>query len=281
MSKEIISINQAIKDSVNQAESNPDKGLEKILELRKNVEIIDPNDNLSKAASLLNNDFIGIFTTNHGSPADTIAVYVALNEIQSKVDPEHFKGIRFIYAKSIDTGHQGKLVQRFFGGFKEILKKQKIFPLSVVRKKDQDEYGLTPDIDSLKEILDIPNTGLSVFLYPEGTLEGGRKNENGKLKGLQLAQEAKSINKVCKKCAKQGKKFFALPMAIRWTNLVLDPDIKDPTPESINYDQKFQIIIGNILYKKDLIDQKEEPVDIIMRRGIATLLPGELRGVYR
>ncbi|MFA5532670.1 MAG: hypothetical protein WDA13_03710 [Candidatus Shapirobacteria bacterium] len=275
MSREIIIGNPENEEAV----SN-NKGLEKILELRKNVEVIDPNNNLLKAASLINDDAIGIFATNHGSPADTIAVYVALNEIQSKVDPKHSKGIRFIYAKSIDTGHQGKLVQRFFAGFKEVLKKVKIFPLSVVRKKDQEEYGLIPDMDSLKEILDIPNTGLSVFLYPEGTLEGGRKGKDGKQKGLQLAEEAKSVNKVCKKCVKQGKNFFALPMTIIGSNLVLNPDIKDPSAESINYDQKFQIIIGDILYGKDLIDQKEEPVDIIMRH-IGFKLPEELRGVYR
>ena len=256
------------------------KNVEKLLELRKNVEVIDPNNNLSKAANLINNDYIGILATNHGSPTDTIAAYVALNKIQSEVDLENSKGIHFVYAKSIDTGHQGKLVQRFFAGFKEVLKKVKIFPLSVVRKKDQEEYGLIPDMDSLKEILDIPNTGLSVFLYPEGTLEGGRKGKDGKQKGLQLAEEAKSVNKVCKKCVKQGKNFFALPMTIIGSNLVLNPDIKDPSTESINYDQKFQIIIGDILYEKDLMDQKEEPVDIVMRH-IGFKLPEELRGVYR
>lgn len=259
-------------------ESDIANNLEKqqeIFNLLKNVEIIDPNDNLSKASALIEDGYIGIFASDHKSHADLLAVYTALSQIQSKVDLKSSKGIHFIYAKSIDTGDQGNLVKQIFAKFKQFLPSHKIFPLPVVRKKDEEKYGMEPEIEGLKKILSIPDEGSSFFVFPEATLEGGRKDHNGKPKGLQSAKEARSVNKVCQMCVKKGKKIFSLSMTIIDSDLVFDPD-----SGVINFNQKFQIIVGNILFENDLMNQGKEPVDVIMKE-IASNLPEERRGEYK
>jgi len=264
MAKEKVHVSQLADDLLRQQE---------VLNLINNFEIVDNNNNLSKVVDLRKDGFIPMFVSSHSSHADLLAALKVLNYVQDQTGPNPNE-IQFLYAKSIDTGHQGKSIQQVFDKFKTFLKRKNILPLPIVRKKDTTKYNLQSDSSSLKKILSIPEENSGLFIFPEASIEGGRV-ENGRVKGLQSVEDAQSINHLCKKCAKLGKKFVAVPIAINGSHLVFSPDTG-----IIDYNQTAEIIIGDLLFKDDLVGQKEKPLDIIMQ-NIAYHLPLESRGIFK
>jgi len=265
MTKEQVHISQLADNSEKQRE---------ILSLTNSFEIVDKNENLSQVVGLIKDGFIPIFVSSHSSHADLFAALKVLSFVQDQMDPNDPKFVQFIYAKSIDTGHQGKPIQQIFDKFKSFLKHKNVLPLPVVRQKDTEKYGLPPEMGNLKQLLSIPEKNNGLFIFPEGTTEGG-KIKNGKLNGLQSVEDASSINKVCKKCVKINKKFVAVPIAINGSHQIFSSDTG-----IIDYTKTAQIIIGDLLFEKDLIGQKEKPLDIIMQ-NIAYHLPLEARGIFK
>ena len=236
--------------------------------------------------------YLPIIVANHASHADGMAVSKVtrhLTRIAQASSPDgNFKGFSMPLAKSLLTGHQGWFLRMMYHLAEKPMKRNGLFALPLVREKDIDMYKME---DNTREYLAsfrrrVEGNYGGIMLFPEGTTEGGKKDEEGNFKGMQPFEE-KSISAHMKLLKKHsGRRVVIIPAGITGGSEIINSETKGIPLYSflkILDLSMLRITLGEIIPDDGSEFSHLRTSDDINRfvgGRIARLLPSEMRGVY-
>ena len=242
-------------------------------------ELICSPDTMSQICTYIDNGIFGFVAANHGSHSDGLAVAKLIEEISKGSS----KSIKFILpvAASMEAGKQGDEAKNILETFTPVCAAKGVEMIPVVREKDIKKYGLRRNYENLRKILMAHENGTTgIIALPEGSVQGGRKDENGNPYGIGQAEKGNLLDSMIPQHVKEGFNFFVVLAAINKSNNILSPD----TFEIKLYPDvdKATITISNtILTNSDFENLNSPPTSLIMRTIASMLPPGYPRGIYK
>lgn len=247
----------------------------------------DLDSGISKLpSSLAPNDML-IYVASHKSYADLIPILESVSRTRRAVS-----GLGNVYlplSASVEGGQHGPVAEVFYSeGGKLALLDQGIHPLNIVTENDRIKRGLeSNDLQQRQElgrIIAEPHS--SMFIFPEGTLEGGRYYDDGRVKGIQRVKR-RVLSLILLRAQEANRNVILFPLGISGTNRLLSAESDFLTPESLW--GLLQQRLGRNQYLAKV--RASEPLRLSYRKGfdadeyamssIAELLPEEERGCYK
>ncbi len=243
-------------------------------------EVVDKGDYRAAFSTAVDSGKLPIIVSNHQSIADGIAL--------GNITEGMSKPVRLPIAASITEGEQGELIQLLVAAYGPELRKRNLDMVSVVTERDRQVRGMSgQNKEMFNLLLKSPSEGYGFAIFPEQTVEGGRKDDDGTIKGMQYLERDKNLVAFMKKWIKQGFQLVILPVGIDRGNTTLDPDKK--TVEAISVDAAEMILgyrglvpMASITVGAPVeIDAVESGLtDHHFMRMIAPLVSEEARGAY-
>lgn len=202
-------------------------------------------------------------------------------------------------AASLATGHQDAGLKIMYEAVGPILDENHLRPVSMTRAKDVRRYGLQPNRKeyryNMQKGIEIDGfKGIAIF--PEGTVQAGRKNKQGKRFGMQPFKDGSIMENIT--FAKEfASEVVFVPVAVSGGYKVLDPDKNFPPPlkalaaglgfgnpaiVKVNYgmpvrssaEEVRQLILDAVNY------EGRRKLDAFFGHTVASMLPPQERGVY-
>lgn len=243
-------------------------------------EVVDGGNYREIFRSAVEQRRLPIIVSNHQSIADGIA----LGNITEGLG----KPIRLPIADSIVKGVQGELIQALVRAYGPELQKRNLFMIPVVTERDRQTRGMR---GQNKEMFDLllksPEEGYGFAIFPEQTVEGGRKGEDETINGMQYLERDRNLVAFMKKWIKQGFRLVVLPVGIDRGYTTLDPDEKTIKAVSV---EAAEMILGyrelvpmaSVTVGAPVEIDTVEPqlTDHHFMRMIAPLVSEEARGAY-
>lgn len=233
-----------------------------------------------------------IVVSNHQSQGDLAALAFAADVI-GFAHGKSIKGFDLFVAKTMGGGQQGTVLQTMYKeGIYPWAVEQGINPIEIVSDNDVVSRGMAKDRASMAAVFSaLKNTEKAILVFPEGTMNGGRRNAQGELNGV--GRMNSSSKELVEHMVKKKRVVF-LPIGIHGLYEVFSPDSRNFTrrgvteltlnslPSVFGINSKRMIgefRIGEPFIGDDLRDF-EDPAFEIMRR-ISRLVPEEARGIFR
>lgn len=233
-----------------------------------------------------------IVVSNHQSQGD-LAVLAYVADVIRFAHSETIKGFDLFVAKTMGGGQQGKILQTMYReGIYPWAVKQGINPIEIVSDNDVASRGMVKDRESMAAVFSaLKNREKAILVFPEGTMNGGRRNAQGELNGVSK-MNASSKELVEHMVKKKGVVF--LPIGTHGLYEIFSPDSRNftiggitqltlnsmPTVFGINSQRMIgEFRIGEPFTGDDL-REFEDPALEVMRR-ISELVPEEARGIFR
>lgn len=230
-------------------------------------------------------------------PALTSRIVEEINNRESK---KKFKGFYIPTAASLRSGDQADVIKTFFDILDPEFRERGLFTVDVIRDEDKDKYGLRgSNRFAMRKLLSSGKRNKGIIIYPEGKVEGGRRGENGEIKGMQEVREAATFAQFVNESITRSRDISLLPVGIHGSYRILDPnDYSNPLkiiPREVMQmviGQKelrpvAQVSIGAPLTKSSLENIMQEPLNHMdpahtrfLMSHVARLLPHEARGIY-
>lgn len=242
-------------------------------------------ESLQQTIHHINKGIIPVLVSNHQSHADIIVHALIAQRILAETS-NVLNGFYLPYAASVSTGHQGKNIYVLFDLLKDWFEERGVFPIPVTREKDVLLYGINNmNFASLRTLHDATRKRFGVAILPEGSVQGGRRNQQGNIYGMIHPQE-RGINTL-----RQWNDTLFLPISLHETYRIFNPDQRMPTKEAVLL--TLQGLVG--IHRQTLATVKvQEPIltcnlptnedfntaDFLMHQ-IARNLPPVAQGVYR
>jgi len=266
----------------------------------------DPSNHLQELSKRIQEGALPIIVSNHDHHANVAGMMGIVRRLTAR--PNKFN---FPVAFSMFNGDQGQEIQKNANGMKPILEKSGMPFIPVLRPKDIKEYyGEGKKSDAQKEI-DIKESNRNLFkmlkeikddtgviLFPEGTIQGGRKDDSGNKFGMQKVDND-LLATVIEMAIKNRRVPVILPVGMVNTDRIVEPGETSPTLRAkLAFGTQIAVgrigihptvagvRIGNLITQEDFqkngIDfgDKENVTSFVMRR-IAELVPEEARGAYK
>lgn len=274
------------------------KNPEEIFKRIKSLFQVSENSNLhlQQYISLIKKGYSPIMYANHQSHADGIILSIVIEKMREGKSPEYIQGFLCPIAASIGTGEQDITVQGVSDIFLPIFKRKGLITISVIREDDRKKYGMIgSNKDAIEKLLHAPRDGYGLAIFPEGRVQGGRMDKDGKIYGMQQAEEGGIfIIKCLIFWNGQGKESVLLPIGIINSYKIFSPDnyfvskkIVDMISGKKEITKIAEIAIGEPYTTKDiqkdlgtLPDAKNQEHIVYLMDKIAKLLPEEARGYY-
>lgn len=237
----------------------------------------------------ISDNYIPILYSNHQSWYDGLPVALIATKLMelSRQTQYNIDGFLLPIAASLEEGNQGQVLQRMYQITFEYLKRRSVEMIPVVREKDRVVHGIDrSNIAFLKQLMKGVKSGKGIATFPEGSVQGGRKNGDGSVKGMQFFTEnvLETMDSLLKKL---GKKALFIPAGISRSYDVLDPDTKKPTVEALvalyhlRSPNIVSINIGDPIKTDDIQGFTTEELNRYFGKKVASLLPFEERGVFK
>lgn len=257
-----------------------------------NLTELTKSEEFQWAVELISAGYIPVIVSNHQSHTDAVPIVNMVNLIMNNSD-DLLGGFIMPYAISASSGNQGNVIQSLFYTSNPWLVNHGVIPLPVIREKDKVKYGIKGQSSAaLKKILKAPEDHLGVTIFPEGTVQGGRKDSNGNITGMVHAENG--LGSILRYWLISKKSFFVLPVGINGTFNIFDPNNLRPTPEAFkalvrnmlfsgNPVKLAQVRVGQPITSEDFTESFKTADDIttFIMQKVAGLLPGEAKGVYK
>lgn len=264
------------------------------------VEEVIPNTFLDYTDFLGQNDHVPIVYSNHLTLADGIGFALLHKGLSSRIEREYGKQISFTLpiALSLAKGQQGSgeeaTIQLLFETLSPELQQRgiKLVPIpskSDLAKRSIDDAVVREHSNNVEQILTSLGPENGLMIYPEGTSEGGRKDEYGRQKGIQSPPNGNEnmLLEAAREVLKQGHTGAALlPVGFVNTHRILHPGPGPYAP----YPKAAQAMISGdpteiakMRLGRPVIVEDLESIPSIddAMLAVADLLPDELCGNYR
>lgn len=135
--------------------------------------------------------------------------------------------------------------------------------------------------------------GEGVILFPEGTVDGGRRDENGRRGGMQKVKE-KSLSSFLRAADMHNRDVAILPVAVPGSYKIAEPDTAVASKRAkfaialsyVKVPMRFvSVIIGDVIFMSDIkreVDLRDwEAVNDRIMVSLARMMPESLQGQYR
>ncbi len=223
---------------------------------------------ISDFSTLIKEGYMPLIVSNHQSHADGLAISM----ITSKIKVDGFNGFYLPIASSICSGDQGEEVRYLVEKLTPVCQQRGVNLIPVTREEDIKRYGIEDkNSDNLKKLISAHKDNFGIIFLPEGTLKGGRINENGIINGMVEVKEDNSFDGIVTRFLKDKTKFCVLPVSIDGSYRLFDPSTRSLCVPS----QKTIVTAKEIYTHNDFM-----PTRFIMPK-IASMLPPEAAGIYR
>lgn len=246
-------------------------------------------ESLNELDGLLDDRTLLTVATSHMSHSDILIGLKLVQEVREK-----FPTIGNFYmpvSTSMVKGLQGLVIQLFYSeGTIPLLAQQNIRPIPVVTENDIKTRHLKPNIAEARKINHAAKEeGSALLIFPEGSVEGGRYDVFGHIKGLQHVTN-QFLPYAFQKASEAGRRVVILPVGTTGTNRMLSAESLFLTWESFGAILSHRLlgrekilaraVIGHpFVLQGDLLKNPEDINDRVMY-SIAALKPPEERGYY-
>jgi 1-acyl-sn-glycerol-3-phosphate acyltransferase len=259
-------------------------------------QISDQNNNIDKFVELINAGFVPVIYANHQSHADGVIISIVIEKLRQKLPDGKLNGFLCPVAASMASGDQHNIVQGATFLFEPIFKKLGFIYVPIIREDDRRKYGMSgSNTNSIEKLLHAPANNYGMAVFPEGTVQGGRLMDSGKIFGMQEVEGGGIFLRCVKFWQTQGRKSVLLPVGIVNSYKTFNPDNYD-LPKAM-----IEMLAGNSEVVKlvdaavgepktvddlstelenELDAKSKEHIDLLMKK-IAKLLPNEAKGYYR
>lgn len=180
-------------------------------------------ESLAELDNMLDQHSLLAVVISHISHADILPGIELVRAIRSR-SPQ-FGNFYISIAASLVRGQQGPMARLFYSeGALPLLEQSNIKPLALVTKNDQKKRHLTPTFSEIKQLNRAAQETDSAFLnFAEGSVEGGRRDVLGNVRGLQEVTNG-FLPYVFQKAQEAGRKVVVLPVGISGTNRILSAE---------------------------------------------------------
>ena len=226
-------------------------GLAAVDRVSELFEIVDPEENIGKLKLLTQNKkkIIPVIIGSHQSISDGIGY----SEITKQFDGMIF---RMPLSDSISGGEQGADLAELFGNAGEGLTQRGIEPVEVrtegdVLRREMDEKL---NLEAMAKLTSLARQGMGLLVWPEGSVEGGRKAKAGAEHDPKLPNPKIVTEGLFQRWIKRGYEPVVLLCAVDGSWRIFDPDegripdeaglrfLQDGVPEPLA-----QIYVGEII----------------------------------
>lgn len=229
--------------------------------------------------------------TNHTSHADAyptaLAGYKIINIINSIRKENKIKGLFQPYALSLDIGTQGHLLDVIFDDTQPLLRRLGITPIYTATANDIKEKRVNGSnaVEYTRTMIQGIKNGYGIAIFPEGKVEGGRRDGNGNIKGMQKFEDA-AMQVHLRISATNNKRVAVFPVGISGGYNVYEPHGKSVPLEvfmvgiGLKNTPLYEVRIGNpiIFEKSEIRRMKSEDIDQLIGGNIKKLLPKAEQG---
>lgn len=241
---------------------------------------------------------------NHQSHADGWALALVVRYLRA-LQPQNekvFPGIVLPLARSIFTGHQGRIIRAITNLSVPILEQNGVKPIPYTRNKDITKYGLNKNSMELRPMIRLVREGYGIGNLPEASVQGGRHKNffgflfGGEINGI-IDLDDKSIfldfYKLIDKYGQVNGTIFYMPVAMEGGYRFIGADIPLPTLEFLEGlvlkpKNPFQVTIERPVTPERLInelreDWQKDPIELsdFLMKQVAIGLPRRSRGIYQ
>lgn len=155
------------------------------------------------------------------------------NDVRPAENP--LKGFKMPVAISMEDGGQGPVVEAGYKQFEDIMIDNGLYPIKIARKKDSESKA--DNMALLREIVETPEQGYGIAMFPEGVMEGGRRplvNEKrvgprDRINGLQEPTQGFLARTYQALTHRRTYKLMYIPAGIFGGYRILDPEKRRPT----------------------------------------------------
>jgi len=232
--------------------------------------------------------------SNHTSHAEGLPYMGIADMLISQTD---VKGFYMLVAASIATNNQNQVVEKMYSEFYDEYYERGIEFLEITRSRDVEQYGMKKEnVKPIRQLVRGMRNGKGMIIFPEASVQGGRKDHAGERYGIQQVEP--DVQELLTFLCGMYNIIF-VPIALDGGYNLYDPHIKRP-PVSTMADLYLSTRLGRVPKKRlratmgapftldDLEGVTDETGRIdgkvlteYMMRHVATMLPEELRGIYR
>lgn len=258
------------------------------------TEMIDfDNGGLNQAEQYLKPSSLLFFVANHQSHSDILVALKLVSETRKR-----FPAIGTVYvpvSSTLASGRQNGIGQTFYCDVAlPMFEQNRLRPLYVVTENDRLKRGVSLSRDEAKKQIQqlqkpVSEEASSYFVLPEGSVEGGKHNKDGTIKGMQRVRNP-FLRIIFEAVQEQHREIICVPIGIDRTYKLLSAEHIFFTGAS------FRELIRKLLGMRVrtlavaktgtpfVINWETNPRElnnIIMGDHVAPLVPGEARGAYR
>lgn len=182
--------------------------------------------------------YLPVPVATHQSHFDGVTLSLVTQDLtlaaNSVLDKDHkLKGFMLPLANSLATGNQGTGMRLMYASMRPIIERKNLTPVLLTRRKDVYKYNMKSNLREYMEALAQGMTdGYSIAIFPEGSVEAGRKAPDGAIKGMQPFSEG-AIRSVLITAKIANKKVIFIPVGISGGYEVHNPNTKLPTKKAL------------------------------------------------
>lgn len=231
--------------------------------------------------------------TNHTSHADAFPAAKIGLDFEKNLNPllqegQKINGFIMPFALSMKHGTQSRLLTTLFGDLQSVLEQTlHTTPVFTATNNDilQSRVDGTNAVSFTRLMIQGVKDGKAIIIFPEGRVEGGRRDGQGNLKGLQEFRED-SMQQSLRISTSEKDRVAVIPAGISGGYNVYDPQRKalplDSFLVGLGFSSKtlFKVKVGMpIVFEKHEIKQLDsKEIDRQIGSAIANLLPPQERG---
>lgn len=231
---------------------------------------------------------------NHTSHADAFPAAKVGIDIERNLNPllkenQKINGFIMPFALSMKHGTQSRLLTTLFGDLRTVLEETlHTTPVFTATNNDilQNRVDGTNAVAFTKLMIDGVRHGKAIIIFPEGRVEGGRRDASGNVKGMQEFR-ADSLQQSLRVSTTEKDRVAVVPVGISGGYNVYDPQRKglpmDTFMVGLGLSSKtlFRVKVGMpIMFEKHEIKKMEsKEIDRQIGERVASLLPPHERGL--
>jgi 1-acyl-sn-glycerol-3-phosphate acyltransferase len=144
-------------------------------------------ENIEEARRLIRDGYVPILYANHQSHADKLVLSGITQSLVRHDTDGQVSGFLVPVAATIESGAQGAYIQRLMSLFEPLYLDRGYGPdVPFITDNDRQARGVEgSNTESVKRLMDAPRDKHGLVIFPEATLKGGRRGDDGAVNGIQ------------------------------------------------------------------------------------------------
>jgi 1-acyl-sn-glycerol-3-phosphate acyltransferase len=144
-------------------------------------------ENVHRARSLIRDGYVPVLYANHQSHADKLVLSGIIQSLAADDCRTRISQFLVPVAATIESGAQGDYVQQLLSLFDPLYRDRGYGPdVPIITPNDRQARGIEgSNTESIRRLMNAPLDKHGLVMFPEATLTGGRRSDDGSLNGMQ------------------------------------------------------------------------------------------------